>query len=244
MQERLEEVQEEVQDLTPTEQPAGEPTAEPDYRAKSEELEAQVVKLENDLRSREGQRRKESDRDAELAGYRDELGAIRRMIAQMAGGMSSGNPDEVTAQISQMNQELDRSQADRNWNSRYNGEQERLLATVCEDDKETLRISEADAQVIQDKWKRAWELAQQGNFDEVYQTHIEAHAMVLKEERRKSEEEKQRLRDEAKTAGKKALENAGIADLDTGAAIAGGNEPLSGAALIERGLRKQLNTRL
>ena len=244
MQERLEEVQEEIQDLTPTEQPAGEPTAEPDYRAKSEELEAQIVKLENDLRSREGQRRKESDRDAELAGYRDELGAIRRMIAQMAGGMSSGNPDEVTAQISQMNQELDRSQADRNWNSRYNGEQERLLATVCEDDKETLRISEADAQVIQDKWKRAWELAQQGNFDEVYQTHIEAHAMVLKEERRKSEEEKQRLRDEAKTAGKKALENAGIADLDTGAAIAGGNEPLSGAALIERGLRKQLNTRL
>ncbi len=244
MQERLEEVQEEIQDLTPTEQPAGEPTAEPDYRAKSEELEAQVVKLENDLRSREGQRRKESDRDAELAGYRDELGAIRRMIAQMAGGMSSGNPDEVTAQISQMNQELDRSQADRNWNSRYNGEQERLLATVCEDDKETLRISEADAQVIQDKWKRAWELAQQGNFDEVYQTHIEAHAMVLKEERRKSEEEKQRLRDEAKTAGKKALENAGIADLDTGAAIAGGNEPLSGAALIERGLRKQLNNRL
>ena len=244
MQERLEEVQEEIQDLTPTEQPVGEPGAEPDYRAKSEELEAQVVKLENDLRSREGQRRKESDRDAELAGYRDELGAIRRMIAQMAGGMSSGNPDEVTAQISQMNQELDRSQADRNWNSRYNGEQERLLATVCEDDKETLRISEADAQVIQDKWKRAWELAQQGNFDEVYQTHIEAHAMVLKEERRKSEEEKQRLRDEAKTAGKKALENAGIADLDTGAAIAGGNEPLSGAALIERGLRKQLNTRL
>ena len=244
MQERLEEVQEEIQDLTPTEQPAGEPTAEPDYRAKSEELEAQIVKLENDLRSREGQRRKESDRDAELSGLRDELGAVRRMFAELAAGMSSGNLEAVAAQTLQTNQELDRSQADRNWNSRYNGEQERLLATVCEDDKETLRISEADAQVIQDRWKRAWELAQQGNFDEVYQTHIEAHAMVLKEERRKSEEEKQRLRDEAKTAGKKALENAGIADLDTGAAIAGGNEPLSGAALIERGLRKQLNTRL
>jgi len=244
MQERLEEVQEEIQDLTPTEQPAGEPTAEPDYRAKSEELEAQIVKLENDLRSREGQRRKESDRDAELSGLRDELGAVRRMFAELAAGMSSGNLEAVAAQTLQTNQELDRSQADRNWNSRYNGEQERLLATVCEDDKETLRISEADAQVIQDKWKIAWEKAQQGNFDEVYQTHIEAHAMVLKEERRKSEEEKQRLRDEAKTAGKKALENAGIADLDTGAAIAGGNEPLSGAALIERGLRKQLNTRL
>ena len=244
MQERLEEVQEEIQDLTPTEQPAGEPTAEPDYRAKSEELEAQIVKLENDLRSREGQRRKESDRDAELSGLRDELGAVRRMFAELAAGMSSGNLEAVAAQTLQTNQELDRNQADRNWNIRYNGEQERLLATVCEDDKETLRISEADAQVIQDRWKRAWELAQQGNFDEVYQTHIEAHAMVLKEERRKSEEEKQRLRDEAKTAGKKALENAGIADLDTGAAIAGGNEPLSGAALIERGLRKQLNTRL
>ena len=244
MQERLEEVQEEIQDLTPTEQPAGEPTAEPDYRAKSEELEAQIVKLENDLRSREGQRRKESDRDAELSGLRDELGAVRRMFAELAAGMSSGNLEAVAAQTLQTNQELDRNQADRNWNIRYNGEQERLLATVCEDDKETLRISEADAQVIQDRWKRAWELAQQGNFDEVYQTHIEAHAMVLKEERRKSEEEKQLLRNEAKSAGKKALENAGIADLDTGAAIAGGNESLTGTALIERGLRKQLNTRL
>jgi len=244
MQERLEEVQEEIQDLTPTEQPVGEPGAEPDYRAKSEELEAQIVKLENDLRSREGQRRKESDRDAELSGLRDELGAVRRMFAELAAGMSSGNLEAVAAQTSQMNQELDRSQADRNWNTRYNGEQERLLATVCEDDKETLRISEADAQVIQDKWKIAWEKAQQGNFDEVYQTHIEAHAMVLKEERRKSEEEKQLLRNEAKSAGKKALENAGIADLDTGAAIAGGNESLTGTALIERGLRKQLNTRL
>ena len=189
MQERLEEVQEEIQDLTPTEQPAGEPTAEPDYRAKSEELEAQIVKLENDLRSREGQRRKESDRDAELSGLRDELGAVRRMFAELAAGMSSGNLEAVAAQTLQTNQELDRNQADRNWNIRYNGEQERLLATVCEDDKETLRISEADAQVIQDRWKRAWELAQQGNFDEVYQTHIEAHAMVLKEERRKSGEE-------------------------------------------------------
>ena len=244
MQERLEEVQEEIQDLTPTEQPVGEPGAEPDYRAKSEELEAQIVKLENDLRSREGQRRKESDRDAELSGLRDELGAVRRMFAELAAGMSSGNLEAVAAQTLQTNQELDRSQADRNWNTRYNGEQERLLATVCEDDKETLRISEADAQVIQDKWKIAWEKAQQGNFDEVYQTHIEAHAMVLKEERRKSEEEKQLLRNEAKSAGKKALENAGIADLDTGAAIAGGNESLTGTALIERGLRKQLNTRL
>ena len=244
MQERLEEVQEEIQDLTPAEQPAGEPGAEPDYRAKSEELEAQIVKLENDLRSREGQRRKESDRDAELSGLRDELGAVRRMFAELAAGMSSGNLEAVAAQTLQTNQELDRSQADRTWNTRYNGEQERLLATVCEDDKETLRISAADAEVIQDKWKKAWELAQHGNYDEVFQTHIEAHAMVAKETRRKSDEEKQRHREELKTAGKKALENAGIADLDTGAAIAGGNEPLSGAALIERGLRKQLNTRL
>ena len=50
---------------------------------------------------------------------------------------------------------------------------------------------------------------------------------------------KLKLSDEAKNAGKKALEKAGVADLDTGAAIAGGNEELRGSALIERGLRKR-----
>ena len=62
--------------------------------------------------------------------------------------------------------------------------------------------------------------------------------MVNQAERRQADSDKKVLREEAKTASKKALEKAGINDLDTGAAIAGGSEELHGAALIERGLRK------
>ena len=73
--------------------------------------------------------------------------------------------------------------------------------------------------------------------EQVYDVQIEAQRMVLQEERRKTDSEKKVLREEAKTASKKALEKAGINNLDTGAAIAGGSEELHGTALIERGLR-------
>ncbi len=48
--------------------------------------------------------------------------------------------------------------------------------------------------------------------------------MVAQEERRRATDERKKLSDEAKNAAKNALEKAGVADLDTGAAIAGGNE--------------------
>jgi hypothetical protein len=92
---------------------------------------------------------------------------------------------------------------------------------------------------VQSDWATAWEKAAKGDYEGVYNVQIEAARMVAQEERRKATVERQQLADEAKNAGKKALERAGVADLDTGAAIAGGNEELRGSALIERGLRKR-----
>ena len=56
------------------------PEEEVDYREKAAVLEAQVKKMENDLRSKDGQRRRDTDRDAELAGIRDSLGALQRVF--------------------------------------------------------------------------------------------------------------------------------------------------------------------
>ena len=242
MQERLEESQESVQDLAPVEQPVEEtePVAAVDPETRVAELEAQVAKLQNDLRSKDGQRRKESDRDAELTGFKDELSAMRKVLAVTMESIQRGDTEGFQEQISRINQEAAEGQATRDWNSRYDKEQARLISTVQDEDGNLL-ISEDDAQTIQAKWNAAWQKAQQGNYDDVYDTQIEAQRMVNQEERRRAEAEKKALRDEAKTAGKKALEKAGIADLDTGAAIAGGNEELSGTALIERGLRMRQN---
>ena len=243
MQERLEETQVETQtapvDIAGIATP--ETTGEvPDYKARAEELEAQIEKLQNDLRSKDGQRRKESDRDAELTGFKDELSAMRKVLAVTMESIQRGDTEGFQEQISRINQEAAEGQATRDWNSRYDKEQARLISTVQDEDG-NLRISEDDAQTIQAKWNAAWQKAQQGNYDDVYDTQIEAQRMVNQEERRRAEAEKKALRDEAKTAGKKALEKAGIADLDTGSAIAGGNEELSGTALIERGLRLRKN---
>ena len=234
MQEQLDT---QVEPQEESEAPDG-PQEEPDYKAKTEELEALVSKLQNDQKSRDGLRRKESDRDAELAGFRDEIAAMRKVLTVTMESFQGG--DEFQSQISQINQEAAKSQADRDWNSRYDKEQTRLLSTV-QDEEGNLLISEEDAAKIQTQWQAAWNKAQQGNYDEVYDAQIDAQRMVLQEERRKSDAEKKSLREESKQSAKKALERAGVNDLDTGSAIAGGNEELHGSALIERGLRNRQN---
>ena len=231
---------EEVTAETITEETESTPEGEVDYRAKAGELEAQIAKLENDLRSKDGQRRRDTDRDEEISGIRDELGAMRKVFTLYMDGMNRGDPEEVQAQISQVNQELAQGQATRDYNARYEKEQTRLLSTVQDEDGNLL-INEDDAVKIQTDWQAAWEKASKGDLSDVYDVQIEAARMVTQEERRRADAERKSLRDEAKTAGKKALEKAGIADLDTGAAIAGGNEELSGTALIERGLRMRQN---
>jgi len=227
-----EEVQVETEETT-------EETTEIDYKAKAAELEAQVDKLTNDLRSKDGQRRRDTDRDAEFAGFRDELGAMRKVFSLYMDALQKGDTYEVQDQISQVNQELDQSKAVRDYNSRYELEMSRLLSTV-QDSEGRLFVSEEDAVKVQSDWAAAWEkAAKEGVYEDVYNVQIEAARMVAQEERRKAATERQQLADEAKNAGKKALEKAGVADLDTGAAIAGGNEELRGSALIERGLRKR-----
>ena len=223
-----------------TEETEANPEGEVDYKARAEELEAQNAKLLNDLRSKDGQRRRDTDRDEDIRGINDRLGALQKVFTLYMDGMNRGDPEEVQAQISQVNQELAQGQAARDYNARYEKEQTRLLSTVQDEDGNLL-INEDDAVKIQTDWQAAWEKASKGDLSDVYDVQIEAARMVTQEERRRADAERKALRDEAKTAGKKALEKAGIADLDTGAAIAGGNEELSGTALIERGLRMRQN---
>jgi hypothetical protein len=214
---------------------------EVDYRAKTVELEAQIEKMENDLRSRDGQRRRDTDRDAELAGIRDSLGALQRVFTVYVEDRKMDMSDEAQAQISRVGQELAQGQATRDWNARYEKEQSRLMSTV-QDEGGNILVSEDDVVKIQSDWQAAWaegSKAVRGDFEDVINIQVEAARMVAQQERRRATEERKRLSDEAKNAGKKALERAGVADLDTGAAIAGGNEELRGSALIERGLRRR-----
>ena len=212
-----------------------------DYQAKANELEAQVEKLTNDLRSKDGQRRRDTDRDAELAGIRDSLGALQKVFTLYVEDRKLDMSDEAQAQISRVGQELAQGQATRDWNARYEKEQSRLMSTV-QDEGGNILVNEDDVVKIQSDWQAAWaegSKATRGDFEDVINIQIEAARMVAQEERRRASDERKRLADEAKNAGKKALEKAGIADLDTGAAIAGGNEELRGSALIERGLRRR-----
>jgi glutamate 5-kinase len=149
--------------------------------------------------------------------------------------------DEAQAQISRVGQELAQGQATRDWNARYEKEQSRLMSTV-QDEEGNILVNEDDVIKIQSDWQAAWaegSKAIRGDYEDIINIQIEAAKMVAQEERRRAADERKRISEEVKSATKTALEKAGVADLDTGAAIAGGNEELRGSALIERGLRRR-----
>ena len=100
----------------PAQEVAGETTDETieiDYKAKAAELETQVDKLTNDLRSRGGQRRRDTDRDAELSGIRDSVGALQKVFTLYMDDRKMDMSDEAQTQISRVNQELAQGQATR-----------------------------------------------------------------------------------------------------------------------------------
>jgi len=163
------------------------PEEEVDYRAKAAVLEAQVKKMENDLRSKDGQRRRDTDRDAELAGLRDDVGAMRKILTLYIEDRKMDMSDDAQSQISRVGQELAQGQATRDWNARYEKEQSRLMSTV-QDDGDNILISEDDAQKLQSDWQAAWATgskAARGDFEDVINIQIEAAKMVAQEERRR-----------------------------------------------------------
>ena len=168
------------------------PEEEVDYRAKATALEAQVRKMENDLRSKDGQRRRDTDRDAELAGIRDSLGALQRIFTLYVEDRKMDMSDEAQAQISRVGQELAQGQATRDWNARYEKEQTRLMSTV-QDEGDNILISEDDAQKLQSDWQAAWaegSKAARGDFEDVINIQVEAAKMVAQEERRRATSER------------------------------------------------------
>ena len=176
-----------------------------DYQAKATELEAQVNKLENDLRSKDGQRRRDTDRDAELAGIRDSVGALQKVFTLYMEDRKMDMSDEAQVQISRVGQELAQGQATRDWNARYEKEQSRLMSTV-QDEGGNILVNEDDVIKIQSDWQAAWaegSKATRGDYEDIINIQIEAAKMVAQEERRRSTDERKRLSDEAKNAGKK-----------------------------------------
>jgi len=96
---------------------ASDQSEEVDWKAKSMEKDAELNKLRNDLKSREGSQRTQAERDAAISGIEVELKGVKSSISTFMNGMTRGAFDhdegraEVAAELSQVQQSTDQATA-------------------------------------------------------------------------------------------------------------------------------------
>lgn len=205
-----------------------------------DELRATLAKVQNDLRSREGQRRKQSEVDSQLADIQDEVKAMRRVTTAVFREMSQrGETDDLSGKVAEIERDASQSRASRLNQNRYDQAVARLMGVVNDKDGNLL-LTEAQSKEIQGSWtKSGKEAIETGDFSGLYDITVEASKLVMQNEREASKKEADRLKKETKEQVKKQLEAAGVHDMDTGPSSGGGGtrDGLSGRELIERGLR-------
>lgn len=187
-----------------------------------DDLKSQLAKLQNDLRSREGQRRKQVDTDNQLAGIHDELSALRRVNQVYIQALQKGETDGLDTKIAEIDRDTGQSRASRVRQERYDRSVNHLLELVNDSDG-SLLLTEEQSKELQTSWAKAGkEAMDSGDFSSLHDLTVEAGKTVLRNQRESSKKETDRIRKEAKEQSKKQLEAAGVHDMGTGPSATGG----------------------
>lgn len=185
-------------------------------QAQLSDRDAQIAKLENDLKSRDGQRRKASETDAILIDLQAEAKAQRKVLSLYLDTLQSGDTEGLAEKRAGVDRESAQERATRQFQTRYDLASEKLMGVV-NDDTGQLLLTDEQAAGVQEAWKKAGaEASRSGDFSLLNDVILDAAKMVTKTMLSKEKAETQRIREEEKAKTKQRLERAGVIDLDTG----------------------------
>lgn len=204
--------------------------AVPDVAALQQQLsesQAKIAKLENDLKSRDGQRRKQSETDGILLELQAEVRAQRKVLSLYLDSVQSGDTDGLAEKRAGVDRESEQERARRRFQTRYDATSDKLLDVVQplgpDGKRGELLLTEAQANEIQEAWKKAGaEAYQTGDFGSLTEVIVDAVKMVGVNHAR-------RIQQEEKTKTKQRLAKAGVIDLDTGPSAGGSGVGMSWA---------------
>lgn len=237
----LKEPEEPQEDLetTSTEEtpPQTEEEPEVDWSAKGPELQAENEKLNQTIRSERGQRRSNQDRDEELRRIGDVVSANSKFTAQLMSHFSKDDP-ELATELAKGEETSRQSEAVRSLDSRRDRVRDEIMGIVTKGD--SMKVSPEDSQKLVSLWETAQqETYRTGDVSHLYEVKIQAQTAAHEYERKATEAERRKEREEAKTSEKRKLEKAGVYNQDTGAITGGVREDLSATDKIRRGLEER-----
>lgn len=193
--------------------------AEPDYKALYQEQNQRIAKLENDARSKDGNRRRQSETDDLLTGLGDQLTALRKSNTVLASAIGSQDTEEVSGQINEINQEADQSRR----RSVFERGTQGALQQIYDSAKDASGEAMFDAQKgpefagIRESWQTA---VTSGDLGQVQALALEASTIGREAERAHMKAQLTEQRQTTEKAQQNAREE-GL-DMDTGPAAGSG----------------------
>ena len=192
-----------------------------DWKARFDENQATLSKLEQQLKTEQGRNRKRDDTDSAVLGIGDRLAAMEQSNAALIKALAEGDTESLPGQLTQIQAQSQNTQRGRAYQNQYAVLTEQLrTAMQDENGNEILDLYGApELEAVRQSWVNA---NNKRSVSELYNTLVSAHEIVRQAERGKASEMAQSVREEERSSAKQRLEEAGIYDLDTGAASAGG----------------------
>jgi len=200
---------------------AGETTEpEVDWQTKATEAEERAERAENNLRAERGRATKQVERDNSLFELADRMGAMEQSNMALVRALSSGETEQLPDQLAQIQNASTGRSAARSYEGRYTTLADELQSIVHDDDgNEIVSLFESpELEQVRQLW-----LASHNKQDiaGLYDALNQAQRVVRRIERTRSQDEVSAIRDQERAAAKRQLEEAGVYDMDTGAAASG-----------------------
>jgi inosine/xanthosine triphosphate pyrophosphatase family protein len=105
----------------------------PDYQAQLQERDAEIAKLKNDLKASSGRRGRQNQMEQLLLGQGNDIRTINSRLDALLKAMSSGETDNLPAELSAIQEQAAQTQATLNYETEWNELSQELVDSVVDD---------------------------------------------------------------------------------------------------------------
>ena len=105
----------------------------PDYQAQLQERDAEIAKLRNDLKASSGRRGRQNQVEQLILGQGNDIRNINNRLDALLKAMSSGETDNLPAELSAIQEQSARTQASLDYEAEWNELSQELVDSVVDD---------------------------------------------------------------------------------------------------------------
>jgi len=121
------------QDDNPQDSTEPQGSGTPDYQAQVQERDAEIAKLKNDLKASSGRRGRQNQTEQLLLGQGNDIRTINNRLDALMKAMSSGETDNLPAELSAIQEQAAQTQASLNYEAEWNELSQELVDSVVDD---------------------------------------------------------------------------------------------------------------